>query len=130
MKPTTAVGPGEICRFKIFEAPSGGEATSFVMKSGDTMSGNLNIDRGDESTETEAGLKLKGNRSNATNSSATITFENKLSLDKGYLTYRSYDGNTYFKFNRDLDLNRNDLNSVGHISMEPDGGIGAGNNHD
>ena len=42
---TTAVGPGEICRFKIFEAPSGGEATSFVMKSGDTMSGNLNIDR-------------------------------------------------------------------------------------
>ena len=125
---STAVGPGEICRFKIFEAPSGGEATSFVMKSGDTMSGNLNIDRSAESTETEAGLKLKGNRSNATNSSATITFENGQSLDKGYLTYRSYDGSTYFKFNRDLDLNKNDLNSVGHIGMEPDGGIGAGNN--
>ena len=125
---TTAIGPAEICRFKIFEAPSGGEATSFVMKSGDTMSGNLDIDRSAESTDTEAGLKLKGNRSNATNSAATITFENGQSLDKGYLTYRSYDGNTYFKFNRDLDLNKSDLSSVGQIRMEPDGGIGAGNN--
>jgi hypothetical protein len=38
---TTAVAPGELCRFKVFHAPSGGEAGDFVMKSGDTMTGQL-----------------------------------------------------------------------------------------
>ena len=125
---TTAIGPGEICRFKIFEAPSGGDATSFVMKSGDTMSGNLIIDKSDESTDTEAGLTLTGNRPSTADSAATITFDNEQSTAKGYLTYRSYGSSSYFKFNRDLDLNNNGLHSVGQIRMEPSGGIGAGNN--
>ena len=125
---TTAVGPGEICRFKIFEAPSGGEATSFVMKSGDTMSGNLTIDKSAESTDAEVGLTLKGNRSSATNPTATIAFDNKQSSAKGYFSYRSYGTSSYFKFNRDVDLNNNGLHSVGQIRMEPNGGIGSGNN--
>ena len=36
---TTTVGPGELCRFKVFHAPSGGEAGDFLMKTGDTMEG-------------------------------------------------------------------------------------------
>jgi hypothetical protein len=36
---TTAVGPGELCRFKVFHAPSGGEASGFVKITGDTMEG-------------------------------------------------------------------------------------------
>ena len=86
---TTAVGPGEICRFKIFEAPSGGEATSFVMKSGDTMSGNL-ILIGLMNLQT-----LKQDcRSQVIDQARLIlpqrfNVENEQSLDKGYLTYRS-----------------------------------------
>ena len=40
-------GTGDIadgrCRFKIFQAPSGGSASEFVLKSGDEMSGELNL---------------------------------------------------------------------------------------
>jgi hypothetical protein len=33
------VAPSDICRFKIFMAPTGGDSGSFVMKTGDTMEG-------------------------------------------------------------------------------------------
>ena len=36
---TTAVAPSELCRFKVFMAPSGGAAGDFVMKTGDEMAG-------------------------------------------------------------------------------------------
>ena len=36
---TTTVGPGELCRFKVFMAPTGGDAGNFVLKTGDTMEG-------------------------------------------------------------------------------------------
>ncbi len=45
---TTAVAPGELCRFKIFMAPTGGDSGSFVMKSGDEMSGKLEFINKDE----------------------------------------------------------------------------------
>ena len=125
---TTAVGPGELCRFKIFMAPTGGDASSFVMKSGDTMTGNLVIDTSDESTNIEAGLKLKGNRGSITNSAATITFQNAQSSDLGYLTYRAYDSSSYFRFNQDVDLNNNGLHSVAQIRMKPGGYIGSAAN--
>jgi len=92
------------------------------------MTGNLNIDKSVESTDAEAILKLKGNRSNTTNSAATIKFDNQQSTEKGYLTYRAYGAGTWFAFNQDVDLNNNGLHSVGRIRMEPDGGIGSGNN--
>ena len=40
---TTAVAPSELCRFKIFMAPTGGDSSSFVMKTGDEMSGKLTL---------------------------------------------------------------------------------------
>ena len=43
LEATTAVGPGELCRFKIFMAPSGGDASGFVMKTGDEMTGKLTL---------------------------------------------------------------------------------------
>ena len=115
-------------RFKVFKAPSGGDASGFVLKTGDEMSGNLIIDTSEKSDDNEAGLKLRGNRPSVTNAAATITFENKQSVDKGYLTYRSHDSGSYFRFNQDVDLNSNGLHSVGEIRMWPNGGIGVGTN--
>jgi len=39
LEQTTRFDNGEVCRLKIFEAPSGGDASDFVLKSGDTMPG-------------------------------------------------------------------------------------------
>ena len=91
------------------------------------MSGNLAIDRGAE-TNTEAALTLTGNRDNTTNSAATIAFENSQSTTLGYLTYRSFGGESYFKFNQDVDLNSKTLSGVGHIEIKPGGYIGSGSN--
>ena len=118
---------GGLARFKIFEAPTGGDVSEFVKKSGDTMTGDLAIDRG-AGTNTEAGLALTGSRPNTTNSAATITFENSQSATLGYLTYRSFGNESFFKFNRDLDLNNKGLRQIGEIRMTPGGYIGAGSN--
>ena len=115
-------------RFKVFKAPTGGDASGFVLKTGDTMTGNLDIDKSEASTNIEAGLKLKGSRGNTTNAAATITFQNAQSVDLGYLTYRSYDSSSYFRFNQDVDLNNNGLHSVAQIRMQPGGYIGSGSN--
>ena len=116
-----------LTRVNIFKEPSGGTASDFVLKAGDTMSGNLAIDRGAE-TNTEAALTLTGNRDNTTNSAATIAFENSQSTTLGYLTYRSFGGESYFKFNQDVDLNSKTLSGVGHIEIKPGGYIGSGSN--
>ena len=92
------------------------------------MTGDLDIDRSTESTNTEAGLALTGSRPNTTNSAATITFENSQSATLGYLTYRSFGNESFFKFNRDLDLNNKGLRQIGEIRMTPGGYIGAGSN--
>ena len=115
-------------RFKVFKAPSGGDASGFVLKTGDEMSGNLIIDKSTVSTDTEAGLKLKGSRGSTTNAAATITFDNAQAQEKGYLTYRAWDTSGYFKFNQDVDLNNNGLHSVGQIRMQSGGYIGSGSN--
>jgi hypothetical protein len=41
LEDTSTVAPGETCRFKIFMAPTGGNASDFVLKAGDTMTGEL-----------------------------------------------------------------------------------------
>jgi len=127
-RPMADAGLDAKCRIKFFSIADSVEATSFVIKSGDTMSGNLNIDKSENSTDVEAELKLKGNRPSTANSAATITFDNQQSTEKGYLTYRAYGAGTWFAFNQDVDLNNNGLHSVGQIRMKPDGGIGSGNN--
>ena len=113
-------------RFKVFKAPSGGDASGFVKRTGDEMSGNLVIDKSDGSTDTEAGLKLKGSRGSTTNAAATITFDNAQAQEKGYLTYRAWDTSGYFRFNQDVDLNNNGLHSVGRLRMQPGAYIGSG----
>ena len=119
---------GDLARLKIFSAPEGGTADGFVLKTGDTMSGNLTIDKSTNSTNSEAGLILKGSRPSTTNSAATITFENDQSNDLGYLTYRSFGSGQWFAFNQDVDLNSNGLHSVGRIRMQSGAYIGSGTN--
>ena len=91
---------------RIFEPPSGGTASEFVKKIGDTMTGNLEIKKNPNTTdEGAAALTLKGRRSNATDSSATIAFSNENVTESsriGYLTYRSYDTSQSFKFNKNV----------------------------
>jgi len=99
-----------------------------VPKTGGEFTGDVEIDTSGESNDIEAGFTLKGNRPSTANSAATIKFDNEQSTEKGYLTYRSYGAGTWFAFNQDLDLNNNGLHSVGRIRMEPDSGIGSGNN--
>ena len=43
---TDRIENGDTCRLKIFNAPDGGTADGFVMKSGDTMEGNLTLEKG------------------------------------------------------------------------------------
>ena len=90
------------------------------------LTGNLEINQG--LSNTEASLKLTGNRPNTTNSAATIGFENTNSTDIGYLTYRAFGSEHYFRFNRDVDLNNNGLHSVARIRMQAGGSIQSGNN--
>jgi len=66
LEPTTAIGPGELCRFKVFMAPTGGDASSFVMKTGDEMTGRLVIE-----SETEL-----SDFTVPTNNDARIEFKN------------------------------------------------------
>ena len=125
---TTRFDNNETCRLNIFKAPEGGTADGFVLKTGDTMTGDLDIDRSTESTNVEAALALTGSRPNTTNSAATIAFENSQSATLGYLTYRSFGNESFFKFNRDVDLNNKVLRQIGEIRMTPGGSIGAGSN--
>ena len=52
---TTRFTNGDVCRLKIFQAPEGGTADGFVLKSGDKMTGNLEISGG-------KGIKFTGLR--------------------------------------------------------------------
>ena len=124
---TTSVGPGELCRFKIFMAPTGGDASAFVLKSGDKMTGDLTIDRTtDGNTDVESRLTIEGSRPSSTNAAAVIKFINDQTNDSGFLTYRSGSGGNWFAFNRDLDLNNNGLHSAAQIRLKSGGYIGAG----
>ena len=119
----------ETCRLNIFKAPEGGTADGFVLKTGDTMSGELEIKTPDYD---EAAITLHGKRDNTKNSSATVAFKNQLDTAEayaGYLTYRT-DGSSagFFRFNQDVDLNNNALRQVGQIRMQPGGYIGSGEN--
>ena len=114
-------------RLNIFEAPTGGDAGEFVKKIGDTMTGPLNIDRGTGQTDSEGRLTLIGSRSSTTNSAATVKFLNgKDVVQVGYLTFHSFGGNTWFGFNRDVDLTNHGLHSVKQIRMQPGAYIGSG----
>ena len=118
----------KVSRLNIFEAPSGGgTASEFVLKTGDTMTGSLAIDRSTGTADVAAGLTLTGERSDANNSAATIKFANaKNASSPGYLTYRSSGSSSWFRFDQDVDLNSKGLHTVKQIRMNPNGYIGSG----
>jgi len=114
-------------RLNIFEAPTGGGAGEFVKKIGDTMSGDLAIDRSTGTADVAAALTLKGERSDTNDSAATVKFENaNNSPNPGYLTYKSYGNSSWFGFDQDVDLTNHGLHSVAHIRMQAGGYIGSG----
>jgi len=109
---------------KIFSPPTGGTASEFVKKSGDTMTGNLVIDKSTGTADVAGALTLKGERPDDTNSAATIKFENaNNSANPGYLTYKSYGTSNTFSFDRDVELNNKSFTGVGNISMIAGGNI-------
>jgi len=111
----------------IFSVPTGGDASQFVKKIGDTMTGDLAIDKSnDPSADVEVKLELKGSRPSTTNSVATIAFENDQTNDIGFLTYRSFGGNNWFKFNRDVELGNNGLHDVNNVQIRSGGYISSG----
>ena len=117
-----------LTRVNIFKEPSGGNASEFVLKSGDTMTGELTINRSASGTDVEGRLTITGSRATQTTSAATIKFLNaQSSSDGGFLSYRSYGGQNWFTFNRDVDLNNNGLHTVKQIRLNPGGYIGSGN---
>jgi len=127
LEDNTTFGPGELCRLKIFKAPEGGNASEFVRKTGDTMSGDLAIDKSnDPSADVEVKLELKGSRPSTSDSAATIKFTNDQSTTSGFLSYRSYGAASWFGFNQDVDLGNNGLHSVAQIRMQSGGYIGSG----
>ena len=63
---TTRLDNDEVVRLKIFQAPTGGPADGFVLKSGDTMTGNLTIDKAHLNFKDD-GYTLRGIKSNGAN---------------------------------------------------------------
>ena len=123
-----AEGRGRFKFFTIADADPG----AYVLKTGDKMTGNLEI-----STEDEFGaasLKLSGYRDNNSNSAATIAFENTNSgatgADIGYITfYHIGDVSTArFGFNRDIDLKSNDITEVSNLKLTNPGSIWSATN--
>ena len=123
-----AEGRGRFKFFTIADADPG----AYVLKTGDKMTGNLQI-----STEDEFGaasLKLSGYRDNNSNSAATIAFENTNSSatgsDIGYITfYHIGDVSTArFGFNRDIDLKSNDIKEVSNLRLTNPGSIWSNTN--
>ena len=123
-----AEGRGRFKFFTIADADPG----AYVLKTGDKMTGNLQI-----STEDEFGaasLKLSGYRDNNSNSAATIAFENTHSgatgSDIGYITFYHHgnDSTARFGFNRDIDLKSNDIKEVSNLRLTNPGSIWSNTN--
>ena len=123
-----AEGRGRLKFFTIADADPG----AYVLKTGDKMTGNLEI-----STEDEFGaasLKLSGYRDNNSNSAATIAFENTNSgatgSDIGYITFYHIgdDSTARFGFNRDIDLKSNDIKEVSNLRLTNPGSIWSNTN--
>jgi hypothetical protein len=114
-----------LTRVNIFKEPSGGNASEFVLKSGDTMTGDLTIDRSEGGPTSggpagkEAALTLKGDRTGTSSAVATIKWDNAASSYPGYLTYRSGTGSDqFFKFNQNVEFNDKNLSAIDTISIK------------
>ena len=105
----------------IYHNPADTSTNKYVDRSGDTMSGDLEIKTPDWG---EAALVLNGKRDNTSNASTTISFKNQLDTAdaySGYLTYRSTGSAAgFFRFNRNLDLNGQRLTMLASPSSDND----------
>ena len=121
-----AVGGVYLSRINIFAAPSGGAAGDFVKIIGDTMTGDLEINRsagGPTSTPGAAGrqatLRLKGDRTGTTDAVASIKFDNAASSYAGFLSYRSGSSNSqFFKFNQNVEFSDKNLTAINEIDVK------------
>ena len=114
-----------LTRINVFKEPSGGTASDFVLKTGDTMTGNLEIKTPDIG---EAKLTLRGKQENTNNATATIAFKSQFDTSDqwdGYLTYNTTgkSADNYFKFNRDVDFGTRGLKSVYWVQFISSGKI-------
>ncbi len=120
------VGPGNLTVSSNFDISliklTGGSVNldEYVKKAGDTMTGNLEINR-TGADDQEAAIVLKGKRPSTTNSVATIAFQNNTNTTIGYLTYRASGTTGFFKFNRDVEFNNNKLLDVNQIDFTSPG---------
>ena len=113
---------------KTFAPPSGGTASEFVLKTGDTMTGTLKIDVSEGGPTSnpgaagkEASLMLKGDRTTTTDAAVTITFDNEASSYPGYLTYRSNSSNNqFFRFSENVEFNNKALSGIYSIDIKTD----------
>ena len=116
LEDTSTADNGDIIRIKIFNAPSGGNADEFVLKAGDTMTGDLVIDRSENGPAAggpsgkEATFTLKGDRTGTTYAIGTINFANASAPSKtGTLTYRTDTTKGWFNLNAELNIGKDGL---------------------
>ena len=110
----------EAFRFKFYEIV-GADADAYVLRTGDTMTGDLVIGKDPDPADTgEASLKIQGRLTTATNPAARIDFDNDVVADgskTGSLTYRNYGSEQWFQFNKDVDFSGRGVHSVGALRM-------------
>lgn len=110
----------EAFRFKFYEIV-GADADAYVLRTGDTMTGDLTIGKDPDPTDVGAAeLSLVGRETTATNDSAVIAFKNENVNDAskdGHLSYRNYGGEQWFKFDKDVDFSNRGVHSVGTLRM-------------
>ena len=102
----SATAQDALSRIKIFDAPVAGNAVDFVLKSGDTMTGQLTQERAEGD---KAEFNLYGNR-DSSSQIAIIRFKNQNANkgDDGYLAYHSYlTSDNYFEINRETRFSEN-----------------------
>jgi hypothetical protein len=109
----------EAFRFKFYEIV-GADADAYVLRTGDTMTGNLNIGKDpDTATEGNASLNLTGRITGENISVAHVSFhnENAAASYTGFIEYYSFNTNQYFKFNRHVNLNGQDIYNVKDLGI-------------
>ena len=109
-------------RLNIFEPPSGGDASDFVRKRGDTMKGDLEI----KPESGKAMITINGHSDDISDPASVLAFENQSvsgSDKNGLLEFHSNDTSQYFRFDEDVDLGSNGLHSVDHVRFIADGTI-------
>lgn len=115
----------EAFRFKFYEIV-GADADAYVLRTGDTMTGNLEITRSpDVTTDGAAQLNLVGRRADKSFSAAYVSFSNETHLSGstvGFINYYADGSNQYFNFNKDVSIGNHNLKDCYSVGIR-DGGF-------